>query len=190
MSYTAEQCLAIRALAAATVRAALGAGAPPPTSCGDTSTDAVAGVFVSLYHGEHLRACRGTTGGGQLASSVARAASAAATDDTRFEPIMADELPALQLEIHVLHDWEAVPGPASERASKLAVPGHGLMLRGRGHTGLLLPAVARKHGFDAVNLLRHTCRKAGLDDEAWQDEQVAAYRFRATEISGPLNQLT
>ena len=49
---------------------------------------------------------------------------------------------------------------------------HGLIISRGYHRGLLLPQVATEHNLDLNEFLKMTCRKAGLHDEAWEEEET------------------
>ena len=108
-----------------------------------------------------------------LAETVARVAVAAATEDPRFGAVTRDELDALRLEVSVLSTYEPIAPDAIE------VGRHGLLLRGRGRSGLLLPQVAPEHGLDREAFLAAVCRKAGLPKDAWREPDCQLYGFTA-----------
>ena len=132
------------------------------------------GAFVTLRsRPDHdLRGCVGYIQPSlPLAESVAHAALAAALEDTRFTPVTLEELPKLSLEISVLSPLAPI------RPEQVRVGVHGLVLRHRGHSGLLLPQVPVEHGWDRETFLDHTCRKAGLDAGCWRhpDTKISAF---------------
>ncbi len=49
----------------------------------------------------------------------------------------------------------------AERPANVKVGKHGLIIRGMGTSGLLLPQVATEYGWDSTTFLDHTCNKAG-----------------------------
>lgn len=136
------------------------------------------GAFVSLHvdvRGEPaLRGCIGRIEPDRsLAETVREMAGAAAFRDPRFPPLTSDELPRITLEISVLSPLERIP-PAQ------ADPGtHGLFIRLRGRSGLLLPQVAASRRWDRETFLRQTCRKAGLAEGAWRDPDAELFAFTA-----------
>lgn len=89
-------------------------------------------------------------------------AVAAATQDTRFEPLSPGELPRLKIEISVL----GLPEPAE--AGRVEVGRHGIIVSKGYRRGLLLPQVPVEHGWDRETYLRHGCLKAGLPPEEWK----------------------
>src|ERR1700721_3262928 len=67
------------------------------------------GAFVSLYRGGELRGCVGQIENpGPLADVVARSAISAALHDSRFQPIRAEEIDNLEIEISVLRGPERI----------------------------------------------------------------------------------
>lgn len=133
-------------------------------------------VFVSLHGPGHaLRGCIGNVRPVlPLGEAVVEMAAAAASRDPRFGPVRPEELDELTVELSVLTPFEEAEGVEA------VTPGqHGLMIRGRGCSGLLLPQVAVELGWGAEEFLDATCRKAGLPKGAWRDPDVRVERFRA-----------
>jgi AmmeMemoRadiSam system protein A len=121
------------------------------------------GVFTSLHHRGNLRGCVGyVLPVSSLYRAVAETARAAAFDDTRFPPLIREEIPDLRVELSIL----SAPQPISAEA--LEVGRHGLLITMHGNRGLLLPQVAVEHGWDRTTFLEQTCRKACLPLDAWQ----------------------
>jgi uncharacterized protein len=182
-----EGIAAVR-LARRSVGEAVGAGrggpAPPalPPVFGEPR-----GVFVTVrrFPGGALRGCIGyPLPRFPLATAIARAAQAAATDDPRFPPMRAAELASVTLEVSVL----TVPEPLAfatpdEALARVRVGRDGLIVEGRGTSGLLLPQVAPEQGWDAEGLLDGTCEKAGLPAGSWRSPSVQVYRFEAEVFS-------
>jgi uncharacterized protein len=138
------------------------------------------GVFVTLKVAGELRGCLGTLEClGDLAGEVARCAANAASDDARFPPVTATDLPALTVEISVLGPLERIDPRAT---GALTIGRHGLVVEQGRHRGLLLPQVATEWGWSAEQFLRQTCRKAGLEPQAWEHDAIV-YRFHA-EVFG------
>lgn len=135
------------------------------------------GAFVTLRRRTTgaLRGCIGTVEGRHpLGRTVARMAVAAALQDPRFPPVVASELPGLRIEISAL----APPSPI--RPEQVEVGHHGLIVRGQGHSGLLLPQVPEEQGWDREAFLAGTCRKAGLDAAFWRRPEATLLGFTAT----------
>lgn len=134
-----------------------------------------AGAFVSLHRADgELRGCIGyITSDRALPETVADAAVAAATRDTRFPPVGAAELPELVLEVSLLSAAEPIA------AEQIEVGRHGLILRKGGRSGLLLPQVPLAWGWDRATYLEQLCRKAGLPPGSWCDPEAELLGFTA-----------
>lgn len=129
---------------------------------------------MSLYRSATLRGCVGQVENpGSLGEVVARAAINAALNDDRFQPVAADEIDELEIEISVL--------TAPQRmAPQEIVPGcHGLLVVQGALRGLLLPQVASERNWTASRFLEETCVKAGLARDAWCDSATQIFGFTA-----------
>jgi AmmeMemoRadiSam system protein A len=91
------------------------------------------------------------------------AAVLAASKDTRFSPLQADELPRTRLEISVLSLPQRI-----EDVTEIEVGKHGIIVTQGFHRGLLLPQVPVEWGWDRDTYLNHGCMKAGLEEDAWK----------------------
>jgi AmmeMemoRadiSam system protein A len=122
------------------------------------------GAFVTLTIGGELRGCIGyPLPVKPLDETIIEMAVAAATQDTRFEPLEANELDRLKIEISVL----GLPEPASD-PGQVEVGRHGIIVSKGFYKGLLLPQVPVEHGWDRETYLSHGCLKAGLRPEEWK----------------------
>ena len=123
------------------------------------------GAFVTLHKEGQLRGCIGhIIAQRPLLETVREVAWAAAFRDPRFPPVIAEELESLDLEISVLSPLETLKNPED------LIPGvHGLYITRGSRTGVLLPQVAAEQGWDREAFLAHTCYKAGLPGNAWED---------------------
>jgi AmmeMemoRadiSam system protein A len=123
------------------------------------------GAFVTLHKAGSLRGCIGYAEPTKpLYQTVRECALAAALHDPRFEPVTADELPHLRLEISVLSPLEEI------EPARIEVGRHGLMVSLGFQRGLLLPRVAVDWKWDRIRFLEETCAKAGLPRHAWRHE--------------------
>lgn len=137
------------------------------------------GAFVTLKRHGELRGCLGYVEGIMpLIEAVAENAAAAATRDPRFLPVRTEELPEIAIEISALTPLEPVVDP-----EHVEVGADGLMICLGPQRGLLLPQVPSEQGWDREQFLEHTCRKAGLPPETWQDPSAELFSFRA-EVFG------
>lgn len=162
------------------------AESPLPPQMGEFPglNDLHAGVFVSLHIEDRLRGCIGYVEGMRaLPEALQETAVSAASRDPRFEPLGADELPQVEIEISVLSPLRRISSAAE------LVPGkHGVMVRLGHHQGLLLPQVARHYNWEASPagaeaFLAQVCQKAGLPAEGWKDPEAEIYVFEAEVFS-------
>ncbi len=139
------------------------------------------GVFVTLNKNNMLRGCIGYTEPLKpLVKSIIDVAIAAATSDPRFNKVTIDELDNIELEISVLTKPELiVVDKPIEYLNNIDVGVHGLIIEKGIHKGLLLPQVPVEWNWDTEQFLCQTCVKAGLNDDAWFDEDVKLYKFQA-----------
>jgi AmmeMemoRadiSam system protein A len=133
------------------------------------------GAFVTLHRREALRGCIGHIMGVKpLWETVQEMARAAAFQDPRFPPLSRAEWPDIHIEISVL-----TPLERAERPSDIRPGTDGTFIRRGPASGVLLPQVATEQGWDRETFLRHTCRKAGLPGDCWQEPDTELYRFQA-----------
>ena len=142
------------------------------------------GVFVTISkHGE-LRGCIGLPYPVMpLGEAIEHAAAAAAREDPRFPPVKKEELGDISVEVTILTVPTLLEARPSERPKKVEVGRHGLIVRGMGTSGLLLPQVATEYGWDAATFLEHTCMKAGLTGNCWKNESVEFLTFEGQIFS-------
>lgn len=125
-----------------------------------------ASAFVTLHERASLRGCVGFLDSrNPLYRTVIEAAKAAALNDARFSPVSPGELWGLVVEISVLSSFQSV---RSVRPEEIQVGIHGLVVTRGSARGLLLPQVAVERNWTALRFLEETCRKAGLESEAWR----------------------
>jgi AmmeMemoRadiSam system protein A len=160
-----------------TIAAYLTGSAPPPP-VGLSDPGAHSGAFVTLHARGELRGCIGHPGSSKpLDEVVGVCAVAAATEDPRFPPLTAAELPGVAVEISVLTPIRPV-GAVDE----IEVGRDGLVAQDGFRRGLLLPQVAVEHRWDRDTFLSHTCLKAGLRPDAWRTGARIS-RFQAEVFS-------
>ena len=142
------------------------------------------GVFVTLTEGGELRGCIGLPYPVMpLGEAIEHAAAAAALEDPRFPPVKKEELEAISLEVTILTVPVPLDATPSERPGKVEVGRHGLIVRGMGTSGLLLPQVATEYGWDAATFLEHTCIKAGMPCTCWKSGSVEFLTFEGQIFS-------
>ena len=95
-----------------------------------------AGTFVSIKKEGELRGCIGTMMPKykNLAEEIIQNAVRAANEDPRFSPVEKSELPRLKFSIDVLTPLEKIENLKGHDIKKF-----GLVIRGKGKQGLLLP---------------------------------------------------
>lgn len=138
-------------------------------------------AFVTLTKDGALRGCMGSLAAERsLREAVVASATSAALDDPRFRPVVADELPAIHIDISVLGPPTPITDPDAFE------PGiHGVMVERDGRRGLLLPEVATEFSWEAAQMFDVVCRKAGLPADAWRDPRTRFRSFRTVRFGGP-----
>ena len=165
-----------------TVKAILTGGSIQKPKSDDPELNAHCGCFVTLKNQDRLRGCIGQfTSDSPLIELVVDMAKASATNDPRFlaDPITADELEQLDIEISVLSPLKRTDEPLSLR---LGVDG--IYIK-KGYTsGCFLPQVATETGWSKEEFLSYCCaHKAGLPADAWKEAETEVYLFTA-EVFG------
>jgi AmmeMemoRadiSam system protein A len=107
-------------------------------------------------------------------------AAFAALRDTRFRPVSASELGALDYEISVLSPMRRVLD-----VKEIRVGQHGLIMKRGEIEGLLLPQVPVEAKWDRATFLDETCYKAGLPKNCWQSADTDIFRFTALVFPAP-----
>jgi AmmeMemoRadiSam system protein A len=115
-----------------------------------------------------------------LAKNVRRHAENAALHDYRFNPVPADEVSQLHIEISVLsvpqsiHSWRDIQ-----------IGRDGIILRYQGCSAVFLPQVAPEQGWDVEQTLMHLSMKAGLPPDAWKRDNAQFLTFQAQVFGEP-----
>ncbi|MDE3137968.1 MAG: AmmeMemoRadiSam system protein A [Acidobacteriota bacterium] len=136
------------------------------------------GAFVTLTRQGNLRGCIGKIEPTDpLVRVVAYCAVAAATEDPRFHPVLAPEIPELEIELSILSP------PSPVRFEQIEIGRHGLIATRGNRRGLLLPQVADERNWPVERFLEETCIKAGLDPYAWKQADTRIEAFTA-EVFG------
>ena len=141
------------------------------------------GAFVTLRRHGALRGCIGhTVSRESLVESVRDNAINASSRDPRFEPVQADELPEISIEISALTPGDSPDSPFKrvEDISEILIGRDGLFIeRPPERGGLLLPQVATDQHWNVGQFLTAVCMKAGYPDGTWRDPNARLYRFSA-----------
>jgi len=162
-------------LARDTIAARLSGATLPTPPTDSEALQRRASVFVTLTIDDDLRGCIGDMSASRtLGEAVQYAAQAAAFEDPRFNPLTAEELAQIDIEISVLSPLHRIQG-----AAEVEIGAHGLVIRAGGRSGLLLPQVATERNWTPEQFLEAVSRKAGLAGNAWQQSGTALYTFSA-----------
>lgn len=127
-----------------------------------------AGAFVSIHKQGELRGCIGTILPVKdcIAKEIISNAVSASTKDPRFNPITAEELEWLEINVDILGEPEDISSPA-----ELDVKRYGVIVTKDARRGLLLPDL---EGVDTVeDQIAIAKRKAGIAE----NEEVELQRF-------------
>ena len=112
-----------------------------------------------------LRGCIGQVSPSYtLPEAVVVAAANAALQDPRFDPVRAEELPRLEVEVSVL----TPPRPIASYRD-IEIGRHGIVLTKSGRRALFLPQVPVDEKWTVEETLAHLSEKAGLPRDAWRE---------------------
>jgi len=139
-------------------------GILPSVEVSSAGLNLESGCFVTIKQKGVLRGCIGNfVSDKPLFKLVQEMAVSASTRDPRFYPMKQHDLADFELEISVL-------SPLEKAASieEIEVGTHGIYIIKGSYRGVLLPQVATDYGWDRDEFLRHTCIKAGLQENAWK----------------------
>lgn len=165
-----------------TVKAAITGQPEPKPESDDAELNAHCGCFVTLKNADQLRGCIGQfVSEVPLIELVVDMAKASATGDPRFfaDPITADELKQLDIEISVLSPLKQTDEPLSLRLGT-----DGIYIKKGLASGCFLPQVATETGWSKEKFLSYCCaHKAGLSPDAWKEKDTEVYLFTA-EVFG------
>ena len=136
------------------------------------------GVFTTLTKYGELRGCIGYPYPvKRLDEAIIESAIAAATEDPRFPPVKLEEMNEIIVEVTVLTPPKKVDAPPPERPKAIEIGRHGLIVKYKYFSGLLLPQVAVEYNMDEEEFLTQTCLKAGLSPDCWLFNEVELYTF-------------
>ncbi len=139
------------------------------------------GAFVTFWAGKRLRGCVGRFAStDDLVRTVADVTRESLADSRfRSNPVTADELSKLNIEISVLSDLEPTKAPAS-----LVCGIHGVLIRQGDRSGCFLPKVATEYGWSPEQFLSNCCTmKARLSADAWRQPDATVSLFTADVFS-------
>lgn len=139
------------------------------------------GAFVTFWARKRLRGCVGSFGATDDIVATIQDVTRESLADRRFasDPITAEMLKGLELEISILSDL----GPTQDPLS--LTPGiHGVVIRRGLQSGCFLPQVASERGWSAEEFLSNCCTmKAGLPADAWRERAAEVLLFRTQVFS-------
>ncbi|KAK9347957.1 AMMECR1 domain-containing protein [Lipomyces starkeyi] len=131
-----------------------------------------------------LRGCIGTFEPQPLERGLrtyARTASVA-FDDTRFNPILAKELPSLECGVSLLMDFEEASGPLDWEWGV-----HGIRISftvsGRRYSATYLPDVPPEHFDSKEQTVESLVHKAGFSGASWRTLSIKLVRYKGSKTS-------
>lgn len=130
------------------------------------------GAFVTLKKHGDLRGCIGRFDARDpLYKVVETMAVASSTQDNRFSPVQADEIPQLEIEISVLTPMRRV-----KSIDEIELGKHGIYIKKGFRSGTFLPQVATETGWTKEEFLGHCAQdKAGIGWNGWKDAEIYIY---------------
>jgi uncharacterized protein (TIGR00296 family) len=138
----------------------------------------------SPRHGYNLRGCIGTFDAQPIEEGLSSYALTSALHDTRFSPISLRELPALEVAVTLLTDFED-----ADDAMDWDLGTHGLRLsfyyHGRRYGSTYLPDVAPEQGWTKEETVVSLMRKAGWmgRKEKWHEIDLKVVRYQGRKVS-------
>jgi len=142
------------------------------------------GTFVTLKIKDALRGCIGNLeADGTIVDSIERNAIQAAFHDHRFEPLTAEELGKVHIDISILSRPERlVYQDGEDLTQKLRPRIDGVILRHGTKGATFLPQVWSQLP-DPVLFLNHLCQKAGLSQSLWKTAhpEIMIYQVQCFE---------
>jgi uncharacterized protein len=138
-----------------------------------------AAAFVTLTKGGRLRGCIGHLEAvAPLWQSVCDNAVGAAFHDSRFQPLAAEELPQVRLEISILSPPKPLPYRNPQELTTLLRPGvDGVILRRGWKQATFLPQVWQQLPEPEL-FLDQLCRKAGLPERSWRERDLDIFTYQ------------
>jgi uncharacterized protein (TIGR00296 family) len=171
-----EGAMAIK-MARNTIEAAV-RGSPVPSTSLPPVFSEKRGVFVTITRSGELRGCIGYPYPVlPLREAIPSAAKGASLEDPRFPPVNVSELQQIRIEVTVLTPPEPLAVEPGHRPGAVIIGKHGLIARGAGRSGLLLPQVATEYSWSCEEFLAHTCMKAGLPANCWKRSETEILTF-------------
>lgn len=147
-----------------------GCSLPIQTAQYPETLQATRATFVTLKKQGELRGCIGTLNATRpLVNDIAYNAYAAAFEDPRFPPLLANEKDLLEISISILSTPEPAIFTSEQALIEQLRPGiDGLILEDSYHRGTFLPSVWESLP-DPQQFISHLKLKAGLPADYWSD---------------------
>jgi AmmeMemoRadiSam system protein A len=169
-------------IARETVQAELEGLYAPDVAAQSADLERPTACFVSLHNHGRLRGCIGTFQYTTPLHRIVRRMAGQALRDPRFiyDPVTAQELKDIDIEISVLSPLEKTKDPLAE----IELGRHGIVIESPSGSGCFLPQVATETGWSKEEFLsRCASGKAHLPPDAWKSPDTTVYRFEA-EVFG------
>ena len=138
------------------------------------------GAFVTLKINGNLKGCIGYIETDEpLYKTISSLAKESAFNDSRFNKLIAEELPQIKIEISVLTEPKKI-----NSVEKIELGRHGVIVEQGHKKGLFLPQVATENNWDLETFMDYLCEnKAGIPKEDWKAGKVDIYTFEAIVFS-------
>ncbi len=135
-----------------------------------------AGAFVTLNENETLRGCIGYMNPVMpLVKTVQKAAYNAGFGDPRFYPLSINDVEKIDIEITVLGILKKI---SENEIDKIIIGLHGIYIKSGFNSGTLLPQVAVEYSLSALDFLKETCIKAGMEKNCYKNAEIYIYEGR------------
>ena len=128
-----------------------------------------------------LRGCAGAhesvrelgNGNRQLGHAIVEAAIEAASDASCGSEVEAAELENIEVSVCTVSNLVLTDDPVED----IELGTHGVAIDGDGQHGWMYPTLPVENDWSVFEYLDRTCRKAGLPDGAWEDDDVMVTLF-------------
>jgi uncharacterized protein (TIGR00296 family) len=128
-----------------------------------------------------LRGCAGAhesvrelgSGNQQLGHAIVEAAIKAASDASCGSEVEAAELPNIEVSVCTVSNLVLTDDPVED----IDLGVHGVAIDGDGQHGWMYPTLPVENDWSVFEYLDRTCRKAGLPNGAWEDDDVMVTLF-------------
>jgi len=146
----------------------------------DSELNKKRGIFVTLYKNNRLRGCIGKVKENKkpIYKSVSDMAISAALKDNRFLPVTLEEIDDLNIQISILSSLKKIDKPKKE----IKLGKHGVYIEKAFNTAVYLPEVAKETNWSLNDYMGNLCKKAGLEERAWQKGDINIYIFTTNTI--------